>query len=211
MEAIRRDALSIINYLKINMNSKFVPIKGYEGLYEIDEIGNVRSVERSFSIVNRFGAIIKFKVGDRILKPKIDRYKRVTLLKDQKPNIFSVHRLVALTFIPNPENKPTVNHKDGNKLNNHVSNLEWATYKENMQHAHDNNLIDRTNAGKHLIGKMPQTAKSIIDNETGIYYQCMKDAEIDLKFTPNTLRAYLCGGRKNTERGVSLRNRFVFN
>lgn len=70
-------------------------------------------------------------------------YARVVISKDGKPYSKSVHRLVAEAFIPNPENKPTVNHKDANKLNNSVDNLEWATWKENMTHAIAHNLITR--------------------------------------------------------------------
>lgn len=71
-------------------------------------------------------------------------YKRVTLVIDGKPTHKYVHRLVAEKYLPNPENKKTVNHKDGNKQNNHVDNLEWCTYKENINHAYD--VLNVTNS-----------------------------------------------------------------
>lgn len=71
-------------------------------------------------------------------------YERVSLWIDGKQYKESIHRLVAQVFIPNPDNKPQVNHIDGNKLNNNVSNLEWCTREENMQHAYKNNLIKLT-------------------------------------------------------------------
>lgn len=64
-----------------------------------------------------------------------DGYVRMEMYKDKKPRMFNVHRMVAEVFIPNPENKPFVNHKDGNKQNNNVDNLEWVTQKENIEHA----------------------------------------------------------------------------
>lgn len=64
-----------------------------------------------------------------------DGYRRVIIYKNGKRKKFFVHRLVAMQYIPNPENKPQVNHKDGNKLNNSVENLEWVTNKENIRHA----------------------------------------------------------------------------
>lgn len=67
-------------------------------------------------------------------------YLTVSIYCQGKLKGYTIHRLVALTFIPNPDNKPQVNHKDGNKLNNHVSNLEWATNDENNKHSWDNNL-----------------------------------------------------------------------
>lgn len=80
--------------------------------------------------------------SNRFIHPEITRfgYKQVTLAIDKKPKRFRVHRLVALLFIPNPNNYPCVNHIDGNKMNNCVSNLEWCTYAENNYHARINGL-----------------------------------------------------------------------
>ena len=109
---------------------EFAPIKGYQGLYEISNYGNVKSIARNTS-----------KGG--ILKPnKTLGGLTVRLTKSGKNKQFRVHRLVAETFIPNPENKPQVNHIDGNRWNNHFLNLEWNTNSENNKHAHD--FIERT-------------------------------------------------------------------
>lgn len=79
----------------------------------------------------------------KIIKPSIKKsgYASVIMCINGKVIHRRLHRLVAETFIPNPDNKPCVNHKDGNKLNNHVSNLEWCTYKENIKHALDTGLM----------------------------------------------------------------------
>lgn len=112
-------------------------IKGYEGKYQISSYGRVKSLAR----------ITKnnHKIPERILNTTTrltkDGYCRVTLIgKKSKTHDYRVHRLVAETFIPNPNNKPTVNHIDGNKKNNHVDNLEWNTREENMQHAYKHKL-----------------------------------------------------------------------
>lgn len=80
---------------------------------------------------------------NKILKPKIDRYGYyvINMINDEGIRKFpTIHRLVAITYIPNPDNKPQVNHKDGNKLNNNISNLEWVTCKENILHSYSADL-----------------------------------------------------------------------
>lgn len=106
-------------------------IQGYEGFYQVSNYGNIRGVDRT-----RICRGIVMPIKGRILKQKISRfgYYHVTLGKDAKHTTFMSHRLVALAFIDNTENKSQVNHIDGNKLNNHISNLEWNTPRENMTH-----------------------------------------------------------------------------
>ena len=103
-------------------------IEGYEGLYQISNKGRVKSL----------------KCGkERILRPGINiyGYMFVCLYHDNVKKCFKLHRLVAQAFIPNPENKPQVNHKDENKLNNCVNNLEWSTAKENSNYGTRNERI----------------------------------------------------------------------
>lgn len=94
-------------------------IKGYEGLYQVSNLGNV------------YSNISKKKLKPRI---KIHSYLGVVLYNNEVVKHYSIHRLVAEVFIQNPENKPQVNHIDENKTNNMVSNLEWVTAKENCNH-----------------------------------------------------------------------------
>ena len=113
-------------------------VVGYEGLYQVSNFGRVKSFQK-----NKV-KILKSNVG-------IGGYLRVILCKDfDKKNCF-VHVLVAKAFIPNPEGKKQVNHRDGNKENNLVSNLEWMTPKENIKHAFYTGL--RKSGCKHFRAK----------------------------------------------------------
>lgn len=108
------------------------PIEWYEGLYEISNKWIIISLVNWRRKINRV----------KILKPSITTtwYYFVNLYKHWIVRSKMIHRLVALTFIPNPENKPQVNHKDWNKLNNSLENLEWVTSSENVQHAWNTGL-----------------------------------------------------------------------
>ena len=120
------------------MNEVWKPIKGYEGIYEISNLGNVKALPR-IKVNNRGYQ----KMKERIAKPskQNSEYFRVSLTNNNhQRKYYSIHRLVAEAFLPNPNNLPQVNHKDGNKENNNVNNLEWCTRSYNLQHAYDNGL-----------------------------------------------------------------------
>lgn len=126
-------------------------IKGYEGYYQVSDLGAVRAMERT--VLNKHGLpqrypakLLKFDVSDM----GCSKYYRVTLTKEHKSVRFLVHRLVAMAFIPNPQDKEFINHIDNNGEHNWVSNLEWVTHSENMIHSQKQGRLFKTqsDAGK---------------------------------------------------------------
>lgn len=120
------------NKNKLNVEIKW--IEGYEGLYFIDTLGNIVSVPR---IEGRY---IHNKYNVMKTKIKNNGYVEVSLMRDGKMKTVLLHRVIAKAFIPNPDNLPWVNHKNGIKSDNRIENLEWCTVSQNTKHAFDNNL-----------------------------------------------------------------------
>lgn len=119
------------------MKKNWKDIKGYEGRYQISNHGEIKSLERKIKNSGLFNTK-EFLKKEKFLTfgtSKKDGYFIAYLYKESKRNCFCVHRLVAKHFIKNPMNKKEVNHKDCNKQNNNISNLEWVTSSENRIHA----------------------------------------------------------------------------
>ena len=134
-----------------------IPVLGYEELYEVTPDLEIYSIRKK-----------------RILKKttSFKGYHIVGLFKDGKQRLFFFHRIIAKAFIPNPDNKPFINHKNGIKTDNRLENLEWVTCQENIRHSYKNGLqIPPTGGACH-------SAKLTLDITTGIYYDTMKQASV---------------------------------
>lgn len=117
----------------VKMKEVWKPVEGFEGYYEVSNCGRVKSLDRV--VTDTIGR--KYYYKGKIIKVSTYRtgYNYVNLWMSSKIKTFLVHRLVALSFVPNPHSKPMVNHLDGVKSNNYYSNLEWCTRSGNEKHA----------------------------------------------------------------------------
>ena len=150
-------------------------VLGYEGLYLIDNLGNVVSCPRNQGsrFVNQY----------KIIGTKINRhgYKEVALSKNGKTKTVLLHRLIAAHFVENPNNYPCVNHKNGIKSDNRIENLEWCTRSQNTKHAYENNhggFRDFANAGLKAINEKAQyvVVRLIAKDGTEMHFDSARDA-----------------------------------
>lgn len=164
-------------------------IDGYDGGYKISNLSRIKS----------------FKQGkEKILKPSKDKYGYwvIGLTKNCKTKQFKVHRLVAKAFIPNPKNKPCINHKDGNVSNASISNLEWCSYSENLKHSYD--TLKRKKYWKDKFGSKHNLSKKVIqmDKQRNIIntYESTCEAERITNINSKNI-ASCCRGLRKTAGG----------
>lgn len=170
-----------------------VAVAGFECDYQVSNLGSIKSMPRYTR-----GAK-SYLLKTRILTGKIDRdgYRTVKLFSDNGMRIFFLHRLVALSFIDNPRSLPQVNHKDGNKLNNCASNLEWVTHQQNIQHAVRTGLNKSQGANnKQFKGLIEST--STLTGARQIF--CGKKALIESGFDHAAVYSVI-NGRTKTHKG----------
>jgi hypothetical protein len=127
-------------------------VPSYEGYYQVSSCGLVKSVQRIVKYRENHSGLRK----ERILKSNVTKggYVHATICINKENKTVKVHRLVALAFIPNPENKPCVNHINGIKTDNRAENLEWCTYGENTQHAYKTKLKNGIKGEKSHLSKL---------------------------------------------------------
>ena len=169
------------------MDEIWKSVNGFEGLYEVSNKGNVRSLDR----------IVKYKDGrtarlkGKTLKPRTnnDGYLQIQLSRGDKPKTVKLHRLVAEAFMPNPDRLSEVNHKDEDKTNNNVLNLEWCSHKYNSRYGTRGGRI----AQKH--GK-PLTAYVPGEDSPAFNFESMTEAAKHFEVSSETIRQALLYGWK---------------
>ena len=152
-------------------------IEGYEGLYQISSNGVIRSLGNNKTRKERMLKPIKNKYG----------YLQVILCKQGKPKLYLIHRLVALTFIDNPNNLPQVNHIDEDKTNNAVENLEFCDSQYNNNYGTRKQRVAESNTNN------PKLSKSVLCIETGVIYASTMEVQRELGFSQGNISS-ACNG-----------------
>lgn len=194
-------------------NEIWKPVAGYEGIYEISSFGRLKTLSRRVNSW-RGGRVINEKI--RKVGKWANAYPTYILSKMNANKMYLAHRLVAEAFIPNPENKPEVNHVDGDKSNSKATNLEWCTSSENAQHSYNTGLSKAVSGGNHhCFGKLGAShpchgkhknerkgashykSKIVLNTQTGIFYDCIRDAADSIGQHYATLSRKLLNKRRN--------------
>lgn len=167
---------------------KWFDVVNYEGIYKVSNDGRIKSLKRN---------------QEKILKAGINSrgYLFVMLLKDGQAKAKTVHRLVAEAFIPKADGKNFINHKDGNKLNNNVLNLEWVTQSENVKHAFETGLEKAASGENHAMHKVNWETVKYIRNHYAPYNKEFGATALSKKFGITPTMISFIANNKNWKEG----------
>lgn len=178
-------------------NEKWVDILGYEEFYQLSNFGRIKALYREwYSGLNN--CIFKKKDECIISERDAKGYRAVILTKNGIPKSFTVHRLLAIHFIKNPENKPQVNHINGIKTDNRIENLEWCTESENQQHAIKMGLK------VHEKRQFHSQARKVKCDTFDLVFGCIRDAGDALGIDYTTIW-HICRGDRVESKGLTFR------
>lgn len=172
------------------------PVVGYEGYYEVDQFGRVFGLDRIVTVVDGKRTYEKPLSGKQMKQSMHDKgYKTVSLTKDGKTKMMFVHRIVAEAFLPNPDNMPMVNHKDEDKTNNFIENLEWCTAAYNRTYG---KAVEKQ--AKKLRGRESKKRVAVIqrslDGEFMNWHSSIKEAAESVNGASGAISAVCKGKRK---------------
>lgn len=174
------------------MVEQFNRVQGYNGKYLVSNLGRVKSLKRNI--------ILKVDTQNKM------GYERVTLSKGGNTLRYSVHRLVAEAFLPNPDNKPHINHIDNNPSNNRVDNLEWCTHSENMIHAHEQGRLTNIKASNAAIEVNKSRHTHLYEERLGDrfieYFPASSLDQTGRKKKSGSAVAYICEGCSQPRVGI---------
>lgn len=184
------------------MNEIWKDIKGYENLYQVSNMGRVKSLERIIIRCDNKTQTIK----EKILKTRIGNNGYYTIILSKKGEIkkIDIHRLIAIAFIPNPDNKPCIDHINGDRTDNRIENLRWVTQKENINNPISISKMKKNHHLKNTFGAEHPLSKPILqftlDGKLVRKWDSAVDIKKELGFN-NCHISSCCNGKRKTANG----------
>jgi hypothetical protein len=174
-------------------------VPGFSGELQASDSGKLRTIDRR-DVLGRFRKGVELK-----FEKHRTGYLRVKISHRRVQKTYSVHRLIALTFLPNPENKPEVNHKDSNRANNAVSNLEWSTKVENIEHAYEHGALENPygETARHFKYRV-----LVIDKNGNIVDVLIGKTDMENKGYQSSLVYHCLNGKQKTHKGFTFKREY---